>query len=418
MHFFHLSKTLTTRRYALLLMLTISSFTLATNLYAQKGEYETGAIVVPGQDGKDSVIANVQILIESNKQKRQEAVTYQDKEGQTHTLTPEQARCYTYYKTRYYSININDGNNEKRIFANRKYTQSEDSLSIYQVYSTNKLYEYYMSTNGGTALAVSKDGKTFEGNPLSKYFIAKNQLKGGNEEIAKYVSKTNPDRGSIRDAEKLISSQNTNRIPRVVWGAGVGLNINSVTAYLPEFDAKGASGCQPTAFIFVDSRLFSGFGFHAELGFNRASVKGRVVTNGTELSTLDVFDIDYKRASITLPLMVRNTFMVKGKFLPFYELGVQFEFNIQEKCINDQTHEYISTTSGQYPEIAQSYSSYEGSPSKISAAYILGAGLEYRMTKKHSLFFDIRYGATMAKRNKDGYNLRLKTLSINASVNL
>ena len=121
--------------------------------------------------------------------------------------------------------------------------------------------------------------------------------------------------------------------------------------------------------------LFSSFSLHSELIYSKYSFSSYKELENTEVDLLA--DI----ATIHLPVQLRYS-LPFNTFRPFINAGVQLAYNLQNRNVL-----YESIYDNQTIKINK-YNPYN---SKYKIGYTMGAGIEYKLNHKTSLFFEIRY---------------------------
>lgn len=375
------------------------------------GGYFPGSVIKIMPDGKDSIFQNVKILVVDDKVKRQQKVVYMDENEQVVELTPYEARGYHSKQTHsYISIDIKkaDGTVE-RVFAQHKFSGNNELPHLYKVYDSQKSYNMYIGQDGDTMQLVSNPDDSSYGNKLTDKLQALNQQYGGNEDIGRYINSAKPTRFSISERYELIKSQNPNKIPHARWGVGTGINLNSLTLCCKDLNRGTGTQSQWSAHIFGEYRTRFGVGLYSELSFLKASCKQEGYNVHTIWENMTYFTT-YNRTSLTLPILIRYTLVqLKGKWLPFAEAGLQFRFDIKDKCDDIRVNEDKSELESSY-----THDKYENKGTKM--ALVGGLGVEYRLTKKNSLIFDARYCKEMySEAYRHDFDMITNTLMFNLS---
>lgn len=402
----------------------LAAWTLSmVSMYAQKGyddkDFKAGVFMKKMPDGKDSLFNNVKLYDSNKKLEAQGEARYMDSLGNVTVFRPEDLVFYGFGKKSLVSVSIlADDGSVRRVFARRVYRIDEDDLALFRVYRTEKKWELYIGKYGEVLKPVrGADGTDH----LSDILLKRNAEAGGDAELADYIPTISGSRHSISRAVHLIDRQNPNLIPKIRWGVGVGVDLNTpIVEKALVGRHTGTMQVHPTATVFADFRGSFGVTFHPELTFRRSTtmMEDIRITNVEDKVTRKYnFNYAYNRTAIELPLLFRYTpTSLKGKWLPFISAGVMVDFNVQDKCYDYFTY----TTEGSKEDSNLSFNSvYEGN--KVSASFVVGAGVEYRLSTKHSLFFDARYYKQLGGENPsihDKYSMKVNTVSLNVMVNL
>lgn len=398
----------------------LAAWTLSlVSIYAQKGyddkDFKEGVFMKKMPDGKDLLFNNVKLYDSNKKLEAQSEAKYMDSLGNVTIFRPEDLVFYGIGKKSLVSVSIlADDGSVRCVFARRVYRIEDDDLFLFRVYRTEKNWELYIGKYG----EVLKPVKAADGTDhLSDILLKRNEEAGGDAELADYIPTISGSRYSISRAIRLIDRQNPNLIPKIRWGVGVGVDLNTpVVEKALVGSHTGTMQVHPAATVFADFRGSYGVTFHPELTFRRSTT---MMTNIriTDVTNNYNFNYAYNRTAIELPLLFRYTpTSLKGKWLPFISAGVMVGFNVQDKCYDY----FTNTTEGSKEDRNSSFNSvYEGN--MVSASLVAGAGVEYRLSTKHSLFFDLRYCHQLGggiSSIKDKYNMKVNTVSLNVMVNL
>lgn len=374
-------------------------------------DYAKGIIIFTTSEGRDSVVRDVNLYSRFNSQEAQQKVIRINDDLSTTTYLPEQIKVYYIGKKRYQSVSIRkeDGSVGK-IFVRR------DKRSFYQDCSAPSLFEVYNSPNNHSLYVRMKENEPIvpfseEGdNVITQYYIEENKRAGGNKDIEKWLTSKPANKRDKAYIEKLIASQSTNSLSALRFGAGVGINVNSIqmTDFIDkEFD--GGSQAQATASLFADYRCSWGLGLHVDFTFNKFSCENYEPENKNG-RTLHMI---YNRTTLNMPVMLRYTYtQFKGRVLPFVQAGVQGDFSLKDECLDYRVNRLEGTSDTGY-----SYDKYEAG--KCNFSVVAGAGVEYRLSMSHSLFFDIKYAIPTGPEHVTGkYSMKCNSIMFNLSVNL
>lgn len=383
------------------------------SLYAQKQyedkDFSQGVLVRTMPDGKDSVCTNVKIYNGGKEYDKQNSVVYKDSLAGIITLTPQEVSSYriVHQKLRQSHEYIKEDGTIGKVFLARPTIKDSLRPKIYKVYSTPKKYQRYMGVSNEKLVAVMKKDDPSYGNKLIEYLEEQNRIYGGNSEIAKYVQTVHPSRYSISRRYSVVKSQNTNRLPVFRWGVGTGVNLNMLSFRNPEYKFEMDTQAQWQAQLFADYRTAFGIGLHAELSFLKASSK----MSSEPIEGNNILYLAYNKTAITLPVMLRHTFTsLRGKWLPFIDAGVQLRYDFKDQCYEYRLYETLADNTLYH---------YTYENKGISLSFVGGIGIEYRVTPKHSLFFEGRYSFQNVPRLiENNFVMPVNSLMFNLSYSL
>ena len=378
-------------------------------------DYDRGILIFTTPEGRDSVVRDVYLYSKFNSQEAQQKIVRLNDDLSTTTYLPDQIKVYYIGKTRYQSVSIKKENGSVgRIFVKR------DKRSFYQDCSAPSLFEVYNSPNKYSLYVRTKENEPIvpfneEGdNVITQYYVNENKNSGGNENIEKWLTSKPAHKRNKLFVEKVIAAQNYNYIPALRFGAGVGIACNSIKVTdFTDTELDAASQLQATANLFADYHCSWGLGMHVDLTFNKFSFENFMPTNQNGRT----FHMVYNRTTLNVPVMVRYTYTkLTGKLLPFIQAGVQGDFFLKDECLDYR----VSRQKGIVKDdTGYSFDKYDSGKSTFSI--VAGAGVEYRLTANHSVFFDIKYAAPTGPNHKhedDKYTMKCSSIMFNLSANL
>lgn len=374
-------------------------------------DYAKGVIIFGTPNGGDSIVRDIELYSKFNNLEAQQKIVRLNDDLSTTTYLPDQVKYYYIGKKRFQSISIRNADGSvSKIFVRRDkrpFYQDSSVPSLFEVYNSANNYNLYVRIKPNEPIIpFDQDGD----NVITKHYINENKDAGGNENIEKWLSSKPANKRNPIFMQKVIDSQNDKYLPALRFGAGVGVNINSVhiTDFMNEEDNCG-SQVQAAATLFVDYRSSCGLGLHVDLTFNKASCD-KYVPEDKEGRTSHMI---YNRTTLNLPVMLRYTFTsLKGKLLPFVQAGIQGDFFIKDECFDYRIYKQEDENDPGYY-----YDKYDAG--KISSSLVAGAGIEYRLTAKHSIFFDLKYAIPNGpKHEKNKYTMKCNSIMFNLSANL
>lgn len=275
-----------------------------------------------------------------------------------------------------------DGSKE-RVVAQVIYEDTLNNVRVFQRLLASGNKEYYVKTQEGVAQYV--DDTKGQSNPLRQYLLTKNATQGGNPQIADYI--TNVKASDVKECCGIISQQNPNRIPRWRFGVSAGATFNNFDIEF-EVIASGAnytrnlesmSLTRPWVALYADYRMSNGLSAHGELSVQSYSLQQ--VTNDQVHDTISI-----DRTLLCLPLSARYTIVnLRGKWLPYIEAGIQVNI-----ALTNKNRHMVGERNGS--GVVTGYSEKKGEHNGlIYPQFVCGAGVEYVLTPKHSLYLGARY---------------------------
>ena len=375
-------------------------------------DYAKGILIFDTPKG-DSIVRDVELYSKFNNLETQQKIVRLNDDNSTTTYLPDQVKFYYIGKKRFQSISMRNADGRvSKIFVRRDkrpFYQDGSVPSLFEVYNSPNNYSLYVRIKANEPIVpFDQDGD----NVITQYYINENKDAGGNENIEKWLSSKPANKRDPRFMEKVIASQNDNNLPFLRFGAGVGVNINSlqITDFMNK-EANYGSQVQAAATLFADYRSSWGLGLHADLTFNKASCE----KYEPEDKDGRTFHMIYNRTTLNLPVMLRYTFtFLKGKCLPFVQAGIQGDFYLKDECFDYRVYKYKQD---EEDEPQYYYEKYDAG--KSSTSFVAGAGIEYRLTAKHSIFFDIKYTTPFGmKDERNKYQMKYNSIIFNLSANL
>lgn len=374
-------------------------------------DYAKGVIIFGTPNGGDSIVRDIELYSKFNNLEAQQKIVRLNDDLSTTTYLPDQVKYYYIGKKRFQSISIRNADGSvSKIFVRRDkrpFYQDSSVPSLFEVYNSANNYSLYVRIKANEPIVpFDQDGD----NVITKHYINENKDAGGNENIEKWLSSKPANKRNPRLMEKVIASQNDNYIPVLRFGVGVGVNINSVQlTNLMNEEANYGSQVQAAATLFADYRSSRGLGLHAELTFNKASCE----KYEPEDKDGRIYHMIYNRTTLNLPIMLRYTFTsLKGKILPFVQAGIQGDFYLKDECFD-----YRVYTQEEEKDPGYYYNKYDAG--KCNFSFVAGAGIEYRLTAKRFVFFDIKYTTPFGPKHElNKYCMKYNSIIFNLSTNL
>lgn len=347
---------------------------------AEKKRNVHNRIVLKMPDGKDSLITRVGFVFPKDKYERQTKIGVVDTLGNEVWYTSDQVLYARKERKVYRTVDVKDENGELiRIFPECTYYGQDDNPSVFKIYDKEGAVRYYLQYETDGKLVPMTDPATpGYGNKLVEHLLQKNDSMGGNAEIAEYINRVHPKRKSIKFRLEALRNQNPNLVPHFRWGVGAGVIGTSIISDYSYTRADNVNQAHAMASAFADFAFFGGISFHPELSFQKTAVRTYYpIDQGHEIA--------FNRTEILVPLMLRYTLTkLRGKILPFAEIGAQvglpLKMNAAERGYSTDSQGFVLNAVDQDLVIGGTVVSAVG-----------GAGVEYKLSPKHSLFLNARY---------------------------
>lgn len=204
---------------------------------------------------------------------------------------------------------------------------------------------------------------------------------------------------NVKPLSKLIKNYNNcsaEPLPFLKYGFILGCGVrnieitgNSLSEYKDFVNNKYRSSVLPGFFIDIPIEM-SNFSFHTEMYLSkyRYSI--------SSASTSNVLDFVANTTSLHLPVLLRYT-IPQMSLRPFVNGGLNVIYNMQNSTVLYNTlitPDYIQLQSVD----KKSYIS------KFQPGFSLGAGIEYKLNYKHSVFIEFRYNKQLSYSNKKAFN--------------
>ena len=336
-------------------------------------------IVLHLSDGRDSLISNVKFTGSDSICLWQRQMSYM-KGDSVLVVRPEQVRRVKRGYKHFWSqlIETSPGVVEQ-LMVQRSYNGGDEWPSLFRFYPERGKSQDYVQVQGGVLKYIDPRDPD---NAFRHELRRKNTQQGGNVQIDRRLSRLKASRFGLREARKLIKSQNDNMIPCSRYGLGVGLFGNNTQLTLHDENSSqvlpSKLQLQLTATAWADFRSLEGVSLHPELTFQKTS-------SHVQASSPEGAELAFNRTQLSMPLLGRYTCVqMRGQWLPFIEGGMQLNLTLRNECrlqyaIYD-SEDYVSSMR----QMGFSKNCFWANP-------LAGLGLEYRLTPRRSLFLDVRY---------------------------
>lgn len=366
-----------TRPFLIALFATIACF--GTQAQSNEAKKTQNQIVMHTPDGRDSLISNVTFVGPDSICLWQRQMLYREGDS-LRVLLPEEVRNVKRNGKTFWSQPIEtESGVVEQLLVQRTYNGGEEWPSFYRYYTAKGKTLDYVQVNGGVLKLI--DPKDPD-NAFRHELRQKNAAQGGNAQIDRRLSRMKPSRYAVREACILISKQNDNMIPRSRFGVGVGVFGNNTQLTLHEEHSSKAlpstSQMQLTATVWADLGSLYGVSLHPELTLQKMAAHADAPSPFSP-------EVAFNRTLIGMPLLVRYTgVQLRGAWLPLVEAGVQLNMTLRNEC---QMQYALYDSEGYVTGMNQ----VEYKSNAFTVNPLVGLGLEYRLTPRHSLFVNVRY---------------------------
>ena len=323
-------------------------------------------------NGRDTILTHVYFL-DDDSRKQQYEINVRLKDGSKRNFKASEISGYRNGKKSYYSRKLNVGNEVRQALLPRMY--EADSVAVYMYIQDNGKRKYYAELGKKAELVpLSDEDNPTQVNPRLLAFLKEFPV-AQNEEVSKFFDGLKPTVNSFDNRHRVARTGNPNYITRFRWGvmAGAGLSKAEVEPY--DFGNKllGFGG------LFADIPVYEGFSLRPEVTFSPYAFSSHQTNTAGEVNAV------YNRKDLTGSLLACYTLRsFSGKWLPYALLGPEFYF-VQDKSLDRA--ERWTDEEGYIVLEQQSIPQTKG----VSLGLTAGVGVEYILSSRHSLFFDVRY---------------------------
>ena len=363
------------------LLISVSAFSQRKNLVMYHDPIE----------GKDTVFTHV-IFLSDDSQEMQSEIKVRMKDGAVKVFKASEIAGFRDGKKSYYSRLVEVDGKVRHVLLPRVY--DVDSVAIYRFIQDNGKKRLYAGIGKDSLLVPIVDEYNPDYvNPLLTYL--KESSMYNDEVVGKFIDGLKPTVGSFERRHLVVRTENPNYITRFRWGVVAGASMGTVKVDDFSFSNKllGYGG------VFADIPMYDGMSLHPEVTFHPYAYSSR------QMSAMGQTFAVYNRKDLVGTLMFRYTLrMVKGKWLPYAQVGVE------ANCALDKTMESAARWIDNEGFIALEQLSYPQEKG-ITMGATAGLGVEYILSTKHSLFFDVRYRHELEKEGVRG-------ICLTASFNL
>lgn len=341
--------------------------------------------------GRDTVLTHINFVSDDSRN-MQYKIKVRLKNGEERSFTASEIAGYREGRKTYHSKRLKTGGEIRSVILSRVY--GKDSVSIYRFIQDNGKQKLYAEIGNDSLLIPFVD----KSNPTRIHPLLLVHLKEfpivGDERVEKYIDGVKPTVGSFEKRHLVVRTGNPNYITRFRWGVMLGASMGKVEVAPFAFGNKllGLGG------LFADVPVYEGLSVHPEITFNPYAYSSH------QTSSVGQTNAVYNRKDLTGTMLLRYTVRsFTGKWLPYAMLGAELNM-VLDKSLESagrwvDEEGFIVLEQQVYPQ-----------PKGTTLGVTGGVGVEYLLSSRHSLFFDVRYRHELEEEGLKGICL---TLSIN-----
>lgn len=371
-----------------LIFTTVLIFVSLGNIFAQK-YYREGTQA--GYYIKNGEKVNVPYIVNASRLERTRVLEiYEQEKHPAARLFPEDISEYGLEDgSRYFSAQIKLNQKTESVFLEH-FLQIDDSTALF-CYPGKKGEVYFVQEgiNNTQLYAMIKDEKEIK-RLLKKDRETLCDKLGVIDSIPLKIS-----RSSILTFYKAYTDCNINAFRTIHIGITLGIGMGKpASSTIPKFSYKLRN--EYSAGIFADIPLDEKFSFHPEILYVYTQ-NNSGTAEGWQNTTTGISK--YQKKSLWIPLSFRCYFtQFRGKYIPFIEVGPFIDI-----CLDRQVRKVNIKNDRGYDN--HSLSQYGG---------LLGGGIEYKISRKNSLYLGLRY--QVATGSYDDYKETSHHLGVNIAL--
>lgn len=334
---------------------------------------------VPGS--QDVILEHMRYILKDEPYIMQDQITCINALGVEQSFTPDSLLAYYLNDVLFQSLTYSYNGQTRKGFLEQCHSDEESGLKLFAHYDEQKRITYYVQKGFETTVyPANDDPATGYVSPLHSYLTDLAGVKASTFEP--FIDGRNMTPEKFLQIKRIIKTGNAGKFARIKYGATVSIensNVN-IPQYVFEPLTKIAAG------IFADIPLNNEISLHPELTVSKYGHKGmhyyyRELSSATFNTTV-----------ISIPLMLRYSYRyLRGKCTPYVQIGYQPTITLSGKM----AYRYI-TNDQKPPNSEIDHRTYlrkvegENMIQKRYGNFTGGIGMEYSLTSKHSICFDIR----------------------------
>ncbi len=332
---------------------------------------------------KDKIYAGIKIKDGSRIENAKQCQVIE--KGKLITYTPSEVCEYGFKDGRIYiSKIIKTGNEEKNVYL--------ESLS------KGNLNLYYFKDRSGRKFFLEKDSGVLEEFPRKNKdktdFTYRDQIKNyvqDCDKISDALKLFRYNKPSLKKFTDLYNSCTQEPFPFFRYGFIIGNAIAKPSVFqVSDKVLKGTTFKYNNSFnagLFIDIPiLLSSVSFHPEIYFQKNAFFSHSVTENL------IYDISINTSSVNIPLLIRYTYP-SLKYRPFADIGGTYSYNIKNKCSI-----YTTEITNNIVDIEKSINDNPYSQKRLG--FSAGAGIQYNIDYRKSVFFELRFNSLFALTNE------------------
>lgn len=347
------------------------------------------------------ILEHMRYILKDDPDKMQDIITCIDALGEEQTFTPDSLMAYYINDVLYQSLTYSYKGQTKKGFLEKCNADEESGLKFFAHYDDQKRVTYYVQKGFETTVyPANDDPDTGYVSPLHSYLTGLAGVKASAFEP--FIAGNNMTPEKFIQFKKVIKTGNAGKLTRIKYGATLGIEKSNLKIPLYDFE----SAMTISAGAFADIPLDNEVSLHPELIISKYRHTG-IHTHYQELSTAT-----FNAMVLSLPVMLRYNYKyLRGKYTPYIQFGYQPNIVLSGKMAyrylaHDQRPPYYDIDHGHYLRVVEG----EEKVKTYFGNFTGGIGVEYSLTAKRSIFFDIR-GRFFP--SKYGNNCLLSTISFN-----
>ena len=341
---------------------------------------------------KDSTILVGVKLKDASPIEKQYEVKFTDKEKKEYHLTPKDVIIFNEKRKRYLSKSFTLDGISRELFLER--IMYNDSTSLYIFKSENEKDLVVYEDKYGTIVPLID-----KSNPFIEYLKTFPVVHQNPELVAK-IENTPPVPNKLLDQYHTVRKNNINLFTRFRWGVMAGGGFSQIKGI---GNLSFSNESHLTVGLFADLPVYKHFSFHPEVYYLK-----NAKLNEKNYSAIGM---SFNREYICMPLLARFSFInLKSKAIPYIQVGPEIMY-----LFKGETNGYEMREATGYETQITEWDTYYHS--NFAFTLNAGIGLEYKLNKKHSLFFDVRYrmesSVKLLENRETSINSVFTTLSFN-----
>ncbi|MBQ8502265.1 MAG: PorT family protein [Bacteroides sp.] len=354
---------------------------------------------------RDTIINDVTFkkMTPYNRQQGVLVTVWLNEKESVRSYTPTQVSKYVENGITYKSKTLVHKGEKKQLLLPEVYQR--DSISIYMFMPEEEEKLYYISIGDNSSLLIPmQDSQRRKGTNAVRTYLESFPL-SKEKTVKAYISKMKPTPASFDDRYEVVTSGNPNAITYFRWGIQGGTGFSSFNSK-SDFnqDISYTNEISYFAGLFLDIPITNGVSFHPEVNLQHYAHSYQSETSSKQQTKSY---IAYNRNDISIPILIRYTLRsIRGKWLPYIQVGPKLDFSLKrdldELALNSTTLKINGTD-----ETIKSWSDISHKQDKFNLGINTGIGVEWKVSLKNSLFFDVRYIRDFTEDRINGYYFSL-----------